>query len=298
MAVLTAQGIASTAIPLLVRNLVLARTVTIVPSDEFGGPNGETITVRVPQPGRAREQVNRGDTLVADDVYEVPVDVAMKHLYHLKNVSDQELSFDLENFARQVTRVQTSAVATSAEEQLTDVMNALAGDGETDGTAGDTRSALLEARAFLSSNDAPAGSRYLAVGPNFANLVLELLGDRETANTDSALREATLGRYLGFTVIESNGIDADSAVAYHSSGFVWANRVPRSPRGATDSAATSDQSVGLRQVFQYDASTAQDQSLLSAFAGAAAVYDWDFDESGEPESGDVAKRFYKLEIGS
>jgi hypothetical protein len=29
----------------------------------------------------------------------------------------------------------------------------------------------------------------------------------------------------------------------------------------------------LRQVFQYDAGHAQDQSLLSTFAGAAAVYE-------------------------
>jgi hypothetical protein len=54
MAILTAKGISSVALELLTRQLVLVPTVTNVPGSEFMGPNGGTITVRVPQPSAAR----------------------------------------------------------------------------------------------------------------------------------------------------------------------------------------------------------------------------------------------------
>ena len=123
MAVLTSGGISSVAIALLTRQLVLPQTVTAIPGDEFAGSNGDTITVRVPQPSASRTQDNPGDTLVADEVDEVPVTVQVNHLYHLKNVSDQQLSLEIEDFARQITRPQTEAVAVGAEDQVASVMN-------------------------------------------------------------------------------------------------------------------------------------------------------------------------------
>lgn len=129
MAVLTAQGISRVAIALLTRRLALPRTATMLPGEEFAGSNGDTITVRVPQPSAASVQLNKGDTLVAADVNEVPVSVTLRHLYHLKNVSDQELSMELEDFARQVTLPQVRAVAIGAEDEMATAMNDQAADG-------------------------------------------------------------------------------------------------------------------------------------------------------------------------
>lgn len=297
MAVLTAQGISSLAIELLTRSLVLPNTVSRIPGGEFAGSNGDTITVRVPQPGAARKQASRGDALVADDVTEIPVDVTMSHLYHLKNVSDQELSFDLEDFGRQVTRVQVAAVATGAEDELTTVMNGLASDAEFALSASDddTEAVILAARETLGEANAPAGDRFLAVSPSIATRLLSV--DKFTkvneSGSSSALRSAVLGSIYGFTVVESNGLDTDTAVAYHRSGFAFANRVPVRPRGAADSATASAGGIGLRHIFQYDASTAQDQSLVSTFGGAAAVY-----EDGTGTNGTDNKRFVKLTVAT
>src|SRR5690242_17471439 len=98
MSVLTAQGISRVAIALLQRQLVLPATVTNVPGSEFMGPNGGTITVRVPQPGSSRTQASPGAALTADDVNEIPVDVSLSHVYNLKNLTDQEASYNLEDF--------------------------------------------------------------------------------------------------------------------------------------------------------------------------------------------------------
>jgi hypothetical protein len=296
MALLTAGGISKVAIELLVRRLSLPRTVTMVPGDEFSGSNGDTITVRVPQPSAARTQASRGAALTADDLSEIGVDVTMAHLYHLKNVSDQELSFDIENFARQITRPQAEAVAIGAEAELATVMNDLAPHAtiEWDLTPAeaDDKATILAARKFLGDNDCPPEDRYLAVAPDIAARLLAhaFMTDVDRAGSADALRNASLGRVFGFNVVESNALEAGSAVAYHKSGFVLATKAPVAPRGASESSSAVAQGIGLRQVFQYDASTAQDQSLLSTFAGAAAVYE---DASGTDEA-----RFVKIGIGS
>lgn len=302
MAVLTAKGISTVALELLSRKLVLPKTVTMVPSSDFIGPNGGTITVRVPQPSASRTQASPGAALTADDVSEIPVDVTLSHLYHLKNVTDQEMTYSIEDFARQVTLPQVEAVAAGAEALLTGVMNALTVNAaptyqfDTSAPAGgedtETRRVLLEARKFLSDNDAPPTDRWLACGTSVYNRILRLLtpisiGEGETGD---ALRAAIVGRIYGFNVIESPGLDATEAVAYHKSAFVMAVKAPVNPRGATESAAIVGQGLALRQVFQYAPATAQDQSLISTFAGAAAVY-----EDGTGANGTIRKRFVKLE---
>jgi hypothetical protein len=284
------------AIELLVRRLTLPRTVTMVPGVEFSGSNGDTITVRVPQPTSARKQASRGAELTADDINEVPVSVTLSHLYHLKNLSDQEVDFDLENFARQITRPQVEAVAIKAEAELASVMNALSASStiEWDLTPAeaDDKATILAAREFLGGNEVPPEDRYLAVAPDIASRLLghDFFTKVNESGSSDALRNARIGRVFGFEVLESNALSAGTAIAYHKSAFVFATKVPSNPKGAASSAGTVGQGIGLRQVFQYDAGTAQDQSLVSTYGGAAAVYE---DESGTDEA-----RFVKIGIGT
>lgn len=280
MALLTAQGISRVAIELLRRQLSLPRTVTMVPGEEFSGSNGDTITLRVPLATSARTQASRGASLTADDLSEVGVDVAMSHLYHLKNLSDQEVEFDIENFARQISLPQTEAIAAGVEGKLTTVMNALAADDAVYEFAlaksdADTKAAILAIREELGSKEVPLTDRYLAVSPEIATRLLSVdsFVKVNESGSEDALRNAVIGRIYGFTVVECNGLTAGTCVGYHRSGFALAVRPPAAPRGAASSASASAQGIGMRQVFQYDPSTAQDQSLVSTFAGAAAVWE-------------------------
>jgi hypothetical protein len=289
MAVLTAQGISGVAIELLTRTLVLPMTVTRIPGEEFAGANGDTITVRVPQPGIVREQVTPGATITFDDVNEIPVDVTLAHLYNAKLITDEEASLQLEDFARQITRVQVATVATGAEDQIADVMDALTPD-ITGVTQANVAGNVLAARTMLGNANAPASDRFLAGAPDFIELLLAdpNLSDVSAAGSPSALREATVGRYRGFTVVESNGLEAGTAIAYHRSGFVWGNRVPVAPKGATDSASTTAGGIGMRSILDYIPERLSEASILSTFAGAAAVY--------EDNSGTDSQRFVKLEL--
>lgn len=291
MAVLTAQGISSVALELLTRTLVLPMTLTRVPGAEFAGSNGDTITVRVPQPGASREQEDPGDSIDYDDVNEVPVDVSLAHLYHAKRISDEEASLQLENFARQITRVQVAAVATGAEDRAAAAMNDLTADID-DVDQSSVAADILSARTLLGTANSPASDRFLAGAPDFIELILGLdnVSFADHAASDTALREAIVGRYRGFTVVESNALDAGTAVAYHRSGFVFANRVPVAPRGARESSSATSGGVGMRQIFQYDPNVLSDASVVSTFAGAAAVF--------EDESGTDNQRFVKLEVAA
>lgn len=297
MAVLTAQGISGVAIELLVRRLALPRTVTMVPGSDFKGGNGDTVTIRVPQPSAARTQASPGAALTADDVSEVPVDLTVAHKYHLKNITDQELTYSLEDFARQITRPQVEAVAIGIEDSLAAVMNDL---GATDAsinwdatsTQADDVDTILRARKFLNDNDVPLEDRYMAVSTDIAMRLLkhDIIARVDASGSSDALRNAVLGKLYGFTFVESAALDAGESCAYHKSAFALATFPPANPKGATSSASASGQGLALRQVFQYDASVASDQSLVSAFVGAAAVYE---DESGTDEA-----RFCKIVAGT
>ncbi|OHV42194.1 hypothetical protein BBK14_11270 [Parafrankia soli] len=280
MAVLTAQGISEVALELLTRTLVLPRTVTMIPGAEFAGSNGDTITVRVPQPGTSRTQVTPGATITYDDVNEVPVTVTLNHEYHAKRITDEESSLDLEDFARQITRVQVAAVATGAENWLAIQMNEMDADvADIDAdSAASVRSSVLEARKLLGQANCPAGDRYAACDPEFAAAVLSLdeFNRVDASGSDDALREAVIGRWRGFTWIETNALESGTAVLYHRSGFVFANRVPVMPRGATSSGAvTGPSGIGLRQIFQYAPDILSDASVVSTFCGASTIYDDD-----------------------
>lgn len=275
MALLTSQGVAAVSVGLLSRSLVLPNTVTRVTGDEFGGGNGDTITVRVPQPGAARTQASRGATITYDDVTETGVDVTMSHLYNAKRVSDQELTFDIVNFGAQVAAVQVDAVARGAEDLLAAAMNGLSSETTVPATATEdsTIAMLIEARRLLGVANVPAGDRFLAVSPAIAGRLLSMQGlrDASAAGDNGALRSATIGNLFGFTVVESNALTAGTAVAYHRSGFVFANRPPVTPRGANDSAVANLGGVSLRHIFQYQPDILSDASVVSTFAAAAVV---------------------------
>lgn len=273
MAFLTAKRISRAGVALLTRTLVLPMTVTRVPGEDFAGSNGDTITIRVPQPASARTQAAPGAAITYDDVNELPVDVTLAHLYHATKVTDEELSLSVEDYGAQVTAKQVSAVATGAEDELAAAMNALAADSSIalDGT--DIESKILEAREALGNADVPSGDRWLAVSPGVATFALKLdkFSRVDASGDDSALRDAILGRVYGFNVVESNALTAGTAVAYHRSGFAFGNRTPVAPRGAADSATATEAGVGLRQIFQYDPDVLSDASVISTFAGAALV---------------------------
>ena len=275
MAVLTSKGVATTAVGLLSRSIVLPNTVTRVTRDDYPAGNGAVVTLRVPSPGASRTQASPGATITYDDVNETGVDVTLSHLYNAKRVTDQELTYSLVDFGAQITSVQVDAVAHGAEDLLAAAMNGVASEQTFTLTASEanTKSVILNARQQLSAANVPAGDRFLAVSPDIATRLLSLqdLQDVSRSGDSEALRDATVGRFYGFQVVESNALTAGTALAYHRTSFAFANVLPATPRGATDSATASFGGVALRHIFQYQPDILSDASVVTTFAGAALV---------------------------
>lgn len=274
---LTAKQISRLAVALLNRSIVLPNTVSKIPGAEYGGPNGGTVTVMVPTPLAAREQVTPGTQITWDDVAETPVDVAVKHLYSAVKVTDEDLTLKLVDYGRQVGMNQVQAVARKAEDQIAAAMNGLAADASFAATAtdADTEAWILAARQALSEADVPAGDRWFAVSPDIATRVLsvENFTKVDSSGSDTALREGTLGRLYGFTFVESNGLTPGTAVAYHRSGFTWANFPPTgvTAQDGVDIATATEGGVSLRTAIQWLPDFLSKGSVVQTFAGAAVV---------------------------
>lgn len=292
MAVLTAQGISAVALELLVRSLVLPRTCATVPGGEFSGPNGATITVRVRQPRTARVQASPGAPINYDAVNETAVDVRLVHLYDATRITDEDLSLGIADFAGQVTAPQVAAVAIGAEDQVSTVMNGLDADLALNPDGTDVEEMVLAAREMLGEAECPLGNRWLAVSPAVATMLLKLdkFSRVDAAGSPSALRDAVLGRIYGFGVVESAALTPGTALAYHSSGLLFASRAPGVPSGASNAAVLSQDGIGVRQVFDFDVSILSDVSAVSTFAGCSVVLE---DGTG----GTDRRRIVKLDSG-
>lgn len=273
MAYLTAQQISALAVAMLRRQIVLPATVSRIAGEEFTGGNGDTVTLRVPQPQQARKQVTPGAQITYDVINEVPVEVTLSHLYHATKITDEQLTMEIRDFGSQVTAIQVDAVARGAEDELADVMNALPADDTVALDGSDIDDKIIDAHVALGDNSVPLEGRYMAVSPSIAGMLLgtDLLSRVDYSGDNNALRDAIIGRYRGFTFVETPALDSGKAVGYHRSGFAFTNQSPVIPRGANDSAVTTVQGVSLRQIFQYDPDHLSDASVVSTFAGASLV---------------------------
>ncbi len=102
-------------------------------------------------------------------------------------------------------------------------------------------------------------------------LTLDKLTRVDASGTDTALREATIARAWGFTIVESPAIEAESMLAYHRSAFAGAFVSPAAPRGAASAIEVSEGGIAARVVFDFDPGTLSDVCAVSVFAGAKLI---------------------------
>ena len=228
MGLLTSAPISQLAVQLLRRELVLAATVTRVPTAEYAGPSGGTVTLRVPVPRTARNQASPASAITYDAMEEYAVDVTMTHWYNGALIGDEDLSMTIQDFGVQILVPAVAAVAEAGENEVADVMNgAAAGSRHRVGRqpvrhVGQGHRARHPGEA--DHDKVPAGDRYVACAPDIVTRLLAIPNFVVAANRGdggSALESATIGTVYGLTFVESSAIDAGSAVAYHKSGVAF-----------------------------------------------------------------------------
>ena len=316
--------IANTAIGLLYRELVVARTVwtDAINPGEFQGAFADTVTMRVPARRSARTRTLRAGTAIVNDTSaEFGVDVKLDtDIYNGAPITDEEFTLDIGDFGAQVLMPQIRAVAEGLEDIVVSeiesatypaamTVNADASDLVVSGST-DWYLVANRARRLLNDQNVPKAQRTLLVASDVEEDILnsdrftrfDSLGD----SAEDALREGTIGRIGGFNVVPSNALDAGQAFAYHRTAFVLAARAPRVPQGVNmgvvrglneaQGAAGAYNGIGVRWIMDYDYTNTTDRSLVNTWAGTATVADPV--TPSDPESLFTLRRAVKITNGS
>jgi hypothetical protein len=208
---LTPTIIAKEAIMVLENNLVLGNLVHKDYSEEFESGVGDTITVRKPATFEAKEftgdieiqTATEGSTTVKLD----------KHLDVSFEVTTKELSLNIKDFSEQVMQPAMSAFAQKIDGYLAGLYKDVPYVSGTAGTTPSTAADVANAGLVLNVNKCPRTMRNVVVDP-YAQaklIVLDSFMEVDKAGTSEALREANLGRLLGFDTYMDQNINKHTA---------------------------------------------------------------------------------------
>jgi hypothetical protein len=271
----TPEQLARVAIGLVDQDLVIASTVNRDYEAEFAGGVGLTVNARVPAflTGRKRT-AGAVAAITVDDVTESNVAVTLTdQAYSAVRLTDADLTLSLEDFGRQVLAPQVGAVVRTCEDTVIDVMQALTASLTVTWSGADPIPTFTAARKALRDLKVPATDLYCALGTELAADLLnsDKLTDASKAGGTGALRDATIGKIRGFTVIESNALAEDEAIFYHRNAFTLAVRAPQVAAGATFGQSIAADGFALTAIRDYDPSILADRSVVSAFIGAQVL---------------------------
>lgn len=276
--------VVDTAIGLLQREIVLPNVVWKNGIGDFAGTLNDTVTIRIPARTTARKRLLRAtgsdrniqlDTLSEDKIAVQLTD----DVYSAVPVTDEELTLDIVDFGRQILVPQVRAVVEGVENDIAAMIQGAPYQTTVYvGTAaGDTWKAYVKARKALNTADVPMANRYLVGGAGWEAALLTdpqfVQYDHTGDASNTALRDAKIGRIGSTEFITSNALREGEAYLYHTSAFIFANRAPLVPRGAVYGATRADEGLSLRAIQDYDAMTSTDRSIINTYSGYEAVVD-------------------------
>jgi hypothetical protein len=265
--------LAAVALPLIAGDLKLASTVSRSFEAEFVGGVGYSVNVRRPSALRARTRSlpggsgsGQGVAIETDSVAEEVVAVALDtEVYSSVKVTDAELSLEIEDFTRQVTRPQTQAIAQEIEGLIAAHLETVTPTVEIDLTsAASVLAAFGGARSTFRKNFVPMEGLVAVCGVDAYAAILDL----DLVSLEGDAGASTSARTLrGFRPIEHNGIEDNRVVFYHPAAFHLAVRAPMVPRGAVAGASVAADGYAARYVLDYDASTQEDRQTFTSYVG-------------------------------
>lgn len=284
--VIKAERIAAASLGLLEREIVLPALVWRDAVGDFAGAAGDTVSIRVPARTTARSRTLRGNRPTAsegegiitmDSLTETKVDVTLdEDYYNAVPITDEELSLDITNFGQQVLAPQVRAVAEGLENKLAaEMLGASYATTLTLDTA-DPYNTLVDARVALNKENVPMSERTCVVGADLEGYFLKSdhIARVDASGSDSALRDAVIGRVAGFgNVYVSNALPPDVGFCFHRTAYVLSMRAPAVPDGASYGSSQTYQQMAMRWLRDYDFRNVQDRSLVDTYVGTNIVAD-------------------------
>ncbi|WP_137771812.1 MULTISPECIES: P22 phage major capsid protein family protein [unclassified Microbacterium] len=281
-----AEKIAGVALGILQRTIVLPNLFSNrYGIADFKGAKGDVVNVKRPAILVAQDAGFRDrNPIVYQDLVQSRIQVKLSR-YPIVPVqlSDEELTLDIENYSQDVTVPQVRALVEDFENTIADTLGAATFVHEVNYTPGaDPRKIAIQARKLLNDSNVPANGRYWIVGSEVSAEIasFDKLLDVDTAGLPEAVREGVVGRLAGFTIVESNALDGDESYFVHNSALALAYVAPAAPKGATSSAIAIEGGLSVRQLFDYDSDTLHDRSILGVFTGGSVVTDPQIGDDG------------------
>ena len=260
----------------------LPRTVRQDFSQEFVAGRGQTVNVLGPiNAGAAKiyTKANR-DARAAIEFNELgqawfPVKLE-NQLYNAVRLPDDFATFTLTDLTKQVLIPQAESVVDRLAEPLIAQMTAIVTDASIPQVAPDGSNitqVLIKARQVLNSRHVTANGRYFAVGADIEAAILSLpqLQKVNESGSTEVLREATIGRLFGLTIVADAALPDDFGIAYHKDAFAHVTRPSRQPEGAAKSATVAQDGFALRWIQHYNPLQLEDQSVVDTFFGATTL---------------------------
>lgn len=260
----------------------LPRTVRQDFSNEFVAGRGQTVNVRGPvSAGKAKvytkAQRDAREAIGFNDLTEAWFPVKLENqIYNAVRLPDDFATFTLADLTRQVLKPQAESVVDDLAAPLIDEMTAIVTDASIPAVAPDGSNimqVLIKTRQVLNERHIPTDGRFFAVGADLeaAILMLPQLQKVNEAGTSEVLRNATIGRLMGFTIVADPALPSDFGIGYHKDAFAHVTRPSRQPEGAAKSATVSQDGFSLRWIQHYNPLQLEDQSVVDTFYGATTL---------------------------
>ena len=272
-------SVVKTALGLLEDTQSLAAMVYRDADADFAGKRGSTINVKRPSILEAYDIGFRvADRTVVDQELEESEFPLSLDQYPISAVAltDEEMTLDVIDFGVQVLKPQIDAVTRYVNRALAQEMITSTTDAGTAiaATASNILSKVTAAGTFLNSHDVPRDGRVLLAGSAVEEALVQLdkLTDVDTSGSSQTLREAILGRLRGFTVVGTNHLPANKAIAFHRTAFVLAMRAPIVPASVTGGGLAS-KGMALRWIKDYNSTNLSERSVVGTFMGTATILD-------------------------
>lgn len=272
-----AERVVRTALALLEREIVLPSLVWRNAAGDFAGAKDDTISIRVPAYAVARTREMRSNSgYTVDSLAESKVDLTLDtDVYKAIGITDEELTLDIESFSAQVMAPAIRSVAVGIEDALATEMADATYEVELDLDTSDGYNTVIDARKALNDASVPQEGRFLAVGSSVEASILKSdhLSRWDGSGSDSALRDAVIGRIGGFLAVTAPGLDPDVAIAAHRTAFALSTQAPVVPDGVGWGASASYGGFALRTIRDYDFDNVRDRLLANVYVGVGTVED-------------------------
>lgn len=289
-AVVKPQKLAQVAAEIIEQSVVVAGLFRSEGFEQFQGAENDTVYIRVPGILPARDIANfrteRTASIDFDAYTERRISLTLSGLtYSATKLQDEQKDWDNIRWAEVIT-TQAEAVARSLEVKA---VTALTGapylatiGGNVSGRAGassisNLRASLSELRRVANAFRMPREGRVLVCGTGVEAALLRasdlvLASSVGDSIAESALREATIGRVMGFNVVVSEELASDKGYLIVPSAFVQATAAPSVPQSATGGSASA-RGFAARWILDYDPTVLAERSVVNNYNGRRYVTD-------------------------